>query len=73
VSLIFTWGILKSLNKFATWTDVTLEAAPTTPDITFLTWDLLQWKYWVSSILLIEPKNSKSYSKLALKNFKTGY
>lgn len=52
---IFTCGILKSLSKFATWIDVTLEAAPTTPDITFRTWVLLQW-YSAPSMLLIEPE-----------------
>lgn len=51
----FTCGILKSLSKFATCIDVTLEAAPTTPDITFLTWVLLQW-YSAPSMLLIEPE-----------------
>lgn len=34
---LLTWGILKSRSKLATWMEVTLDAAPTTPDITFRT------------------------------------
>lgn len=43
-----------NLNRLATWIDVTDDAAPTTPDITFRTWVLLQW-YSPPSMLLIEP------------------
>lgn len=49
-----TWGILNKRRRFATWMEVTLEAAPTTPDITLRTWVLLQW-YSAPSMLLIEP------------------
>lgn len=56
----FTCGILNSLSKLATWMDVTEEAAPTTPDMTFLTWDLLQW-YSAPSMLLIDPEKRGQY------------
>ena len=37
--MFVTWGILKSRSKFATWIEVTDEAAPTTPEMTlFRTW-----------------------------------
>lgn len=49
-----TCGIRNNRSKFATCMDVTDDAAPTTPDITFLTCVLLQW-YSAPSILLIEP------------------
>lgn len=52
-----TWGIRKSRSRFATCIDVTEEAAPTTPEITFRTWVLLvQWYSGPTSMLLIEPK-----------------
>jgi hypothetical protein len=35
LSAMFTCGILKSLNKFATCIDVALDAAPKTPEIFF--------------------------------------
>lgn len=38
--------------------DVTEEAAPTTPEMTFRTCVLLQW-YSASSILLMDPENMK--------------
>lgn len=41
---------------------VTDEAAPTTPDITFLTCVLLQW-YSAPSILLIEPEKLNGLDK----------
>lgn len=41
-------------SRLATWMDVTDDAAPTTPDITFRTCVLLQW-YSPPSMLLIEP------------------
>jgi len=47
-----TCGILKRRSRLATWIDVTLDAAPTTPEITLRTWVLLQW-YSAPSILLI--------------------
>lgn len=53
-----TCGILNSRSKFATWIDVTEDAAPTTPDITFRTWVLLQW-YSPSSMLLMDPGKYK--------------
>ena len=53
-----TCGILKRRSRFATWMDVTLDAAPTTPEITLRTWVLLQW-YSAPSILLIEPETRK--------------
>lgn len=43
-----------SRSRLATWMEVTLDAAPTTPDITFRTCVLLQW-YSPPSMLLIEP------------------
>lgn len=41
-------------KRLATWIDVTDDAAPTTPEITFRTCVLLQW-YSPPSILLIDP------------------
>lgn len=49
-----TWGILKRRSRLATCIDVTLEAAPTTPEITLRTELLLQW-YSASSMLLMDP------------------
>ncbi len=58
--LIITWGILNSLRRLATWMDVTLDAAPTTPEMTLLRTsgeDPSLHLYSVSSpILLIEPE-----------------
>ena len=48
-----TCGIRKSLSRLATWMEVTLEAAPTTPEMTFRT-VLLHW-YSASSMLLMDP------------------
>lgn len=57
-----TCGILKSRSKLATWMEVTLEAAPTTPEITLRTCVLLQL-YSAPSMLLIDPMTSKSVSR----------
>lgn len=58
-----------NLNKFATCMEVTEEAAPTTPEITFRTVVLLQW-YSASSMLLIEPaKKKEEKRKLILFSF----
>lgn len=51
-----TCGIRNKRNRFATWIEVTDEAAPTTPDMTLRTWVLLQW-YSAPSMLLIDPEN----------------
>ena len=57
-----TWGILKSRNKLATWMEVTLDAAPTTPEMTlFLISGLVPSVHFTasSSILVMEPGKSK--------------
>ena len=58
----FTWGILKSLSRLATWIDVTLEAAPTTPEITlFLISGLDPSLHFTasSSMFVIDPAKKK--------------
>ena len=50
-----TCGILKRRNRLATCTEVTEEAAPTTPDMTFRTAVALH-AYSSSSMLLIDPE-----------------
>jgi hypothetical protein len=55
-----TCGILNRRSRFATWIEVTLDAAPTTPEITLRTCVLLQW-YSAPSILLIDPEMKKKY------------
>ena len=60
--LSLTWGILKSRKRLATWMDVTLEAAPTTPDMTLLCISGLfpSWHFTApSSMLLIDPASKK--------------
>ena len=64
--IYFTCGILNNFSKLATWMEVTLEAAATTPEIT-LFWisgcEPSSHRYdWSSSILLIEPKKFKKYA-----------
>lgn len=56
MQMALTWGMRKSRSRFATWMDVTDDAAPTTPDMTFRTWVLLQWYSAPTSMLLIEPE-----------------
>lgn len=60
-SKLKTWGILKSLRRLATCMEVTLEAAPTTPEMTLFRTsgeDPSLHLYSVSSpMLLIEPEN----------------
>lgn len=57
---VLTWGILKSLRRLATWMEVTLEAAPTTPEMTLLrTSGELPSRHLYcasSSIFVIEPE-----------------
>ena len=63
VQLWLTIGILNSLSKLATWIDVTLDAAPTTPDMT-LFWTSgddpsLHLYSATSSMFVIEPTRKK--------------
>lgn len=53
-----TCGILKRRSRLATCTEVTEDAAPTTPDITLRTAVALH-AYSASSMLLIEPGKHK--------------
>lgn len=53
-----TCGILNNLKRLATWMDVTDEAAPTTPLMTFLTCVLLQL-HSSPSMLLMEPEKRR--------------
>lgn len=67
VLLPLTCGILNSRSRLATCTEVTEDAAPTTPDITFRSEreDTLQ-RYSASSMLLIEPAQEINSSCIEL-------
>ena len=59
-----TWGILNNLSKLATWIEVTLDAAPTTPEMTSFLFcdsgvDPSQHLTASSSMLAMEPRKQK--------------
>lgn len=67
MQMTLTWGIRKSRSRFATWMEVTEEAAPTTPEITFRTCVLLvQWYSGPTSMLLIEPETEEEGEVMTL-------
>uniref|UniRef100_A0A1A9ZPG4 Uncharacterized protein n=1 Tax=Glossina pallidipes TaxID=7398 RepID=A0A1A9ZPG4_GLOPL len=58
-----TCGIRNSLNKFATWMEVTEEAAPTTPDITLRTCNFIFCKSKANARNANEAKSCNGVSK----------